>query len=64
MLIELIHTEILVKHSDTVVVYHEEPSSVKLNLTNRYVLIVGEDIVELNRLATDLPQNGIVKKAF
>lgn len=64
MLIELIHAEILVKHSDTVVVYHEEPSSVKLNLTNRYVLIVGEDIVELNRLATDLPQNGIVKKAF
>lgn len=64
MLIELIHTEILVKHSDTVVVYHEEPSSVKLNLTNRYVLIVGEDIVELNRSAANLPQNGIVEKAF
>lgn len=64
MLVELIHTEILVKHSDTIVVYHEEPSSVKLILGNRYILVIGENIVELNGLTTDLPQDGIVKKTF
>lgn len=30
--VELINTEILIKHSDTIVMNHEEPSSVELTL--------------------------------